>query len=424
MKVLWIVNQPIAHLRAMLNMPLGQSGGWMEAAYQSIKDSNEVCLGIATIYLGSELKHEYNEGHEFFAVPSFKTLNQYNPNANYNRQQWKKVIGAFKPDLIHVWGTEYPLALCVLKEAIMIPSVVYIQGMMNQIANHYNSGVSLFDQIKYTTLYDIKNWSFFWEREKKMRKVAQNESELLRLSKHVICESEWCANNCKMVAPGCRVFESLLPINSVFAEYEWSLSNMQRHSIFTVAGNYPIKGLHILLKAFALVIRQYPDARLYIPGSTHVFSTDLRGKLRKSMYESYIEKMIDKLKLRENIFFCGSLNALQMASQIAKCNVYVMPSSCENHSSSLIEAMVVGAPTISSYVGGISSYYVDGINGFFYRYDEPEVLASLICNYFQNDSLAERVANEGRKGQRESRLSINIRKDFLSIYQEILKEKK
>ena len=99
-----------------------------------------------------------------------------------------------------------------------------------------------------------------------------------------------------------------------------------------------------------------------------------------------------------------------------------MPSSCENHSSSLIEAMIVGIPTISSYVGGLSQYYKDGENGFFYRFNEPDILASLIVRYFKDKNLAERIARNGQHSQRSLRNAIDLRKDFEGIYKSIIKK--
>ena len=421
MRVLWVTNQPIAHLRKMLNLPISQSGGWMETSYASLKTSKGITLGIATIYNGSQILQECSDGNAFIAVPSKQSIGSYDPNDSYNLSQWAKVLEIFHPDIIHIWGTEYALSLCALKaHSGKIPSVVYIQGMLNQLANHYCDGIGLLDQMKYATLIDIKNNNLLWQQKNKFYKAAEREAQILNIANNVIVESDWCACNCHSIAPHCNVYHSYLPINPIFAKYNWNYKECEKHSIFTVAGGYPIKGHHMLMKAFAKVVKLYPDAKQYIPGASNLFATDLRSRLMKTTYDTYIYSIIKKHQLQDNIVLTGKLSPEQMAERISKCHVYVMPSSCENHSSSLIEAMIVGIPTISSYVGGISQYYKDGANGFFYRFNEPEVLASLIVRYFKDKELAEKIGSCGKEEERKLRFAINVNTDFIDIYETIL----
>ena len=169
MKVLWVTNQPVAHLRKMLNLPICQSGGWMETSYESLKKLKDLTLCIATIYDGLEMQQEIEDGNVFIAVPSKQPIGNYNPNDSYNLRKWSEVLNEFKPEIIQVWGTEYALALCVLKVCKgKIPSVVYIQGMLNQLANHYNEGVAFRNQLLHITLRDLINRNFFWNRKKQL----------------------------------------------------------------------------------------------------------------------------------------------------------------------------------------------------------------------------------------------------------------
>lgn len=423
-RVLWVTNQPIAKHRDMLNMPMGQSGGWMEKAYEALKHVSHITLGVVTIYNGAERLHLTSDGNEFYVIPSHQTIGAYDPNNEYNLRQWEEVVSVFRPDLIHIWGTEYAIGLCALKAAKEIPSVVYMQGMLNQLANHYCDGVSFAEQLRYITPIDIKRWNFLWSRKKQFEKAAKREAEILTISKNVIVESDWCAYNCLSVASDCTVYRSALPISSVFFDYEWSYDKCEKYSIFTVAGGYPIKGHHILLKAFANIVKIYPEAKLYIPGSSNVLSTDFKSRIRLTTYENLISSLIHKYHLKNNIIYTGKLTPEQMAQHIARCNVYVMPSTCENHSSSLIEAMIVGAPTISSYVGGVSQYYRDKENGLFYRSDEPEVLSAMIDILFRDKEQTIRIANHGREDERLSRSSIDLKKDLDYIYRSIIKQKK
>jgi glycosyltransferase involved in cell wall biosynthesis len=121
-----------------------------------------------------------------------------------------------------------------------------------------------------------------------------------------------------------------------------------------------------------------------------------------------------------NINYLGLLNSEEMAEYMSKSNVFVMPSSIENHSSTLIEAMIVGVPCISSYVGGISEFMTHNMNGLIYRFEEFEILASHICKVFEDQSFACKFALNGKMQMRNSRNSNNIKDEFIDIYISLL----
>ena len=81
-----------------------------------------------------------------------------------------------------------------------------------------------------------------------------------------------------------------------------------------------------------------------------------------------------------------------MAEYLKKCHVYVMPSMIENHSSSLIEAMIVGTPCVTSMVGGTASLINNGENGFMYNSLEYMSLAGYIIKIFCDPALCEKIS--------------------------------
>lgn len=416
MRVLWITNTPIAKHREMLGYPLGQSGGWMEAAYCALKEHALVSLGVVTLYGGNEIQKESDGNNSFYLIPSKESIENYNPDSSFNKGQWKNVLNDFKPDVIQLWGTEYAHGLCALKVSGGIPSVVYMQGMMSQILNHTFAGISLSDRLCSTTFADLIKGNTYWKEQSINRKKARNEAIILRNTNGVIVENDWCADNCRIISSKCKVFKSLLPINPLFSKYEWCVETMSPYTIFTTAGANPIKGHHILLKALALIVKQYPQTMLYIPGESYYFDNSLNRSIKRLSYPNYLLKLIRKMKLEKNVTFIGRLTPEQMADNMQKCNVFAMPSAIENHSSTLIEAMMVGAPCVSSYVGGISDYLSSGQNGLLYRFDEPEVLAAKILRIFANRDYARHLSDNAKKTTRTCRCSLDLAHDFYNIY--------
>lgn len=425
MRVLWITNGPIiAKHREMLGSGPSQSGGWLVAAYDAMRDNNDVTLGVATTYIGETIQEAAEGSQTFYLIPCKKMAHFYNPDLEENISQWKEIISRFKPDIIQVWGSEFPYGTCALKAAPEIPSVIYIQGLMAQIANHGDGQISFSDKVCSTTVSDIVKKTTYWHQQNEYEMRKHNEQKMLELADGVIVENNWSAENYRIMKSDCKVFKSLLPINIIFAEYDWIYENCDKHTLFTTAGPSAIKGHHILFKALAIVKHYYPDVKLRIPGLSYYFENSLSRRLKRQSYHKYLLSIIKKCDLSENITFVGSLSQREMAENMAKCNVFVMPSAIENHSSTLIEAMMVGVPTVASNVGGIEEYYHNEENGLIYRFDEPEVLAAKIMELFANSELAINIGKNAKEQTRNIRMNIDIKDDFESCYNSLLQKTK
>lgn len=416
MRVLWITNIPIAEHRKMLGLPLSQSGGWIEAAYSSIKEHDDIVLGVATTYGVDKLMTSLEGHNHFYVLPCEGDRSKDISDLPRNQVVWKSVIEEFKPEIIQLWGTEFSHGLCALKVAKDIPSVVYIQGVMKELYHHFFDGMTTFERLRSTTLRSLIKREDYWSSRKKYEKRVQIERSIIEHSKNIIVENDWCASQYRAIAPGCNVFKSLLPVNNVFKQYQWTPEAMMPHTIFTTAGTNTIKGHHILLKALAIIKKSYPDVKVYEPGENYYFEKSFRRRLMRDSYINHLLRLEKRLGLEGSVVRLGRLIPEQMAEWMQKCNVFVMPSVIENHSSTLIEAMMVGAPCVSAYVGGISDYFVDGENGFFYRSEEPEMLAYRVMELFSSIDKCSALSAAAKEKTIVARSSLDISNDFKNIY--------
>lgn len=93
-------------------------------------------------------------------------------------------------------------------------------------------------------------------------------------------------------------------------------ASRRAHSMFVSQCSYPIKGFHYVLEATALLKQSLPDAKLYTTGE-NVFRDSLRRNLGRNSYQLYIARLIERLGLRENVFFTGGLDAAGMKPAIS-----------------------------------------------------------------------------------------------------------
>ena len=414
MKVLWITSRPLVGTCGTSKS--ASSGSWLDAAYDSCKGKSNLVIDVASLGKVSEVQSFVDGNSTFYLLPGGNDVD-YDIRSSRNIQCWNRLKELTKPDIIQIWGTEksyYLLARRVFKDT---PCVVYIQGVITKIAEEYCAGLSSWTVFKNTSLQDIYRGTWIKRTQRHFMKMAECEKELLNSSEAVILENDWCEYQINAIASGRAIYRSKLPIKDVFFNVDWDINKVTPHTIFTNAGAAPIKGHHILFKALGIIKHEFPDVQVLIPGFSRM-SNSWKDKLARNGYSNYLRKLIRKYQLGDNVQYVGVLDAEGMAEMISKANVFVMPSCIENHSSSLIEAMVVGAPCVSSFVGGVGSVAMHNQNALLYNFPDAEALAGLICRVLRERELAISLSDEAKKIRAER--IVDLGEDFSAIYSSMI----
>ncbi len=137
-----------------------------------------------------------------------------------------------------------------------------------------------------------------------------------------------------------------------------------------VANVRPEKGVEYLLDAVALLPKEV-TVKLVLVGR----ETDSPG----------LKKRISKLGIGEQVLAVGfSSNAL---SHIAACDLYVQPSVYEGLSKTIMEAMALKKPVISTYSGGPEELIEHQKTGWLVATKNPKALAEAMVALYQNNKL-------------------------------------
>lgn len=162
----------------------------------------------------------------------------------------------------------------------------------------------------------------------------------------------------------------------------------------------------MLFEALPLILRQYPDAKIYVAG----VDPTAKSWYKISGYGNFLKKQIASLGIADHIVFTGMLDEKAMCERYLKSNVFVCCSSIENSPNSLGEAQLLGMPYVASFVGGVPEI-VDWNTDILYRFEEYEMLAQRICYIFaQTDEYTPYIFNMDRYN------SVKNASDLLSIY--------
>ena len=96
------------------------------------------------------------------------------------RREFAKVIADFRPDLIHVNGSEYNYGWIISQVAPSVPTVLSIQGLLGPCAKVYFGGMRWRDLVRFRTLRDWIRMDGLIEQRWKMKRRARMEARILR----------------------------------------------------------------------------------------------------------------------------------------------------------------------------------------------------------------------------------------------------
>lgn len=419
MKVLWIVNKLTGALHKKIMGKDATGGLWLEAMLDRAKNDQDMEIVVVNVEPIKEIRKLEEANITYYTIPGVPN-EKYDYNSKTALAYWKQIIESEKPDLIQLWGTEMPYGLALERLNLSIPIVVYVQGVLESIGRYYTSGLSTKDLRSSITLRDIFQGNSIRKTQKKFIRRSEDEKQIIRNAGRIIIENEWAEAYYRNVYPNVKIYKCPLSVSEVFERYQWNLSKFKRHTIMCPAADYPVKGLHILLKALSIVKNKYPDVKLHIPGSKLREHSSIKNKLKQTGYEKIIHGLIKSLNLRDNVEYVGRLTADEMARMMSESNCFVMSSSIENHSSTLKEALTVGVPSVASSVGGVPEYAENGVNCLLYRFEEYEMLAFQIVKLFEWDSLCESLSTAARKTMKGLRENNDFYEISKKIYWDII----
>ena len=394
MKVLWVCNVPNQQACNYLKYKEITIGGWLTGLSKGFQNVSDISLIYC--FPGSKKQIDFvcdNIHYYSFYSPNFFGV----PKNKQNRlqdKQIKTIIEKEKPDIIHFFGTEYYHSLIFLKYSREIKKVCSIQGLTSVYSKHYYA--LLPNNIIHKRNLSSLVKGTISKQAKELKKRGEYEVELLKKCENVIGRTDWdfCASY--LINKQRKYYLCNETLRDGFYKTQWQYDKCVKHRIFMAQASSPIKGLNIAIEALSFLVDEYPDIQLHIAGNDFTKKHGILNRLKYSTYAQYIEKLIKRRNLEKHVVFCGNLSETQMIDKYLSSNVFISPSSIENSSNSIGEAMLLGLPVISSDVGGIKSLMNDANEGLLYQADAPYMLAFLIKKLFDHPEEAILIGKNAR----------------------------
>ncbi|OHT44642.1 glycosyltransferase family 4 protein [Flavobacterium tructae] len=417
MKILWIVNTIFPAPSIAMKKETPVIGGWMYGLAEQISKQENVQLAVATTYGGNEFMKMTIDTIVYYLLPCKNNIKYDKSLENL----WHEVYNEFTPDVLHIHGTEFAHGLACMRILPNLKYVISIQGLVGIYSRYYYGGLSFWDIAKNISFRDIARFDTIFQQKNKFVVRSKNELEYLQRTNHVIGRTSWDYVHTKGRQSSINYHfgnESLR--DAFYSAKKWSLDNCQQHSLFLSQAGYPIKGLHQVIKALAILKVDFPNLKIKVGGGNITKNETFNDKIKLSGYGKYVRKLLKKHNLDQDVVFLGSLSEEQMVIEYQRAHLFICPSSIENSPNSLGEAQLLGTPVIASYVGGIIDMVEDGKTGLLYRFEEVEMLAQNIRRIFENDEFAILLSKNAQiaSSLRHDRI-INVN-NTLAIYNQIV----
>lgn len=173
-------------------------------------------------------------------------------------------------------------------------------------------------------------------------------SWVYRSARRVICISEKVRTQVLESASG-RVETSVI-YNGVDPTVFCPANGQDSSVVLSVGNLIPIKGHELLLRAFAAIHKQYPEASCQLIGD---------GPERESLLT-----LSQELGIADKVQFLGRQSRRQVADAMKRCAIFALPSRYEGLGCVYLEAMACEKPVIACREQGIEEIIQNGRNGW------------------------------------------------------------
>ncbi len=373
MKILWVCNQVLPMAAEYLGMEVSNKEGWLtglaDMILQNESDSRPK-LAVAFPVLKEEGEKKWlvpvkGQDSSLLCYGFWEDTIHPEKYAPTLEAELKAIVEEFKPDVVHCFGTEYAHTLAITRVCDKSKVLIGMQGLCKLYAERYLADLPQ-RVINRVTFRDWLKKDSILQQEQKFVERGRREVEAIKNTGHVTGRT-WIDKDFATRTNQDVTYHFMNEtLRSNFYEGAWDVKTCEKHSIFLSQGDYPIKGLHYMLKAMPAILKVYPDAKVYVAGNSIANYKTLKEKIKISSYGKYIYELIKKNKLQDKVIFLGRMNAGEMKEQFLKSHLFVCPSVIENSPNSLGEAMLLGMPCVTARSGGISSIFEDGEDGIAY----------------------------------------------------------
>jgi glycosyltransferase involved in cell wall biosynthesis len=323
-------------------------------------------------------------------------------------QACEAVVRHFGPDVIHVHGTENPFGL--IGSRSQAPVIISLQGLLTVYERFFFHGMTCHEvarlALKRSFALGRSEIHGYW----RCVNMAVREREIMRINKSFMGRTEWDKAVLRAVNPAATYYHCDEVLRPPFYGSEWQLKTAAPRTIFCTSNTLTWKGAECLIEALGLLHGAgYADVGLRIAGIPP-----------KGPGSEFYTARARKHGVMNSIEWLGRLDAEELVRELLGATLFAYPSHIDNSPNALCEALLVGVPTVASYVGGVPSLIEDGRDGLLYPDGDPYALAGRIRHLLDNASFAVETGKKARERAIHRHDPDSIVNSLVDIYRALL----
>ena len=414
MNVLWFnVTEPSGYKNNNLVI-----GGWQSSLEEIIKQDSNIKLHVAfeAKNLNDKPKSINNVTYIPFQV-QFNLIERIRKKWNFQVYAKKvlvqciKIVESIKPDIIHVFGTEWPYGL--IQKYTKIPVVIHIQGAIIPYCNALYP--PQYNEISFVlkNFWNIRKWVSFFIHKSYYNSWKKTEAEIWDAVSYYMGRTCWDKSVVNVQHPGATYYhvEEALRQSFINNENTWEQPEQNKKKILLSTGCSTYwKGPDMLLKTAVLLKKIKFDFTWYVA-----------GQMPKEI-KSYVEYMEQQKFSDNNVEFLGMVNPDKLQKLLCNSNLYIHTAYIENSPNSVCEAQITGIPIISTNVGGIESLVHQDQEGILVPANDPWRMAYSIIELSSNLEKQQKFSANGINHAKNRHNPDNIHNQLIYCYQDIIKK--
>ena len=415
MRVLWLTQSQLPAATGQSSMLFG---GWHEGLRSALEEF-EPDLELGIISWGPVQHQPIRRGNA-----THFSLSQRPANGRMGRavRAWRTVgvvpldaveeavaiARCFRPDIVHVHGTEHFLGLAALQ--IPVPSIATLQGIASVYERFVLDGFSCSEVARSLMTRDFARGASPLHSYAHMRNRARVERRIVSGLSYFMGQTDWDRDVLKLLNPSADYFRTECIMQRDFYEHSWRQPKRPWKTIYCTSGGAPYKGLEMLIEAMAL-LRDGGYLNLHLR---------VAGPIPNSMMWSSLARRARRRAVERQIDWLGPLSASGLVVELEGADLYVLPSHIENQPNSLLEAMLLGVPCVAASVGGVAELVEHGVSGLVYHDSDPFALAAAIAKVLDEPDAARSLGEAAQSRARARYDRETIAHTTKEIYQKVL----
>ena len=161
----------------------------------------------------------------------------------------------------------------------------------------------------------------------------------------------------------------------------------------------------VVVRAFAEVVKQYPDARL-----------DLVGK---GPLEGEVRQLVADLKLT-GVNFTGVASRGEIGRYYEQADIFINASRLDNMPVSILEAYAAGTPVVTTAPDGMRYVVEDGRTGLLSPVGDYVALAGNVLRLLREPEMAAQMAHDAVQQSKRYEWNV-VRQEWLDVYEGLAK---